>query len=468
MRLKVVERLECLVKKLKKNEHHITIIIALILTGLILLLSNASAIDVFVNPVHSPNGAVLLIVDGMGSSYIYPEFVPYDLDGNELGKANLSNIISISESGTRVLDVRAPQPSTTPGHSVLTTGYSKANEDTVGEMITIFDVVRKHDYICMAVMQKGDFEEMRAEQDAILFDASHSIREPLIALDYKLSCPNDVVELMQEWQNNSLLEEKEGVERYIAYNEWAIGASDAIASFMCENHPDQKFLLTVNVGAVDLAGHYFGSEQYLYVIEGLDRDIYGLYKTCSESNLIFIIKADHGMAFDRTEIGREVGGHASEKYAKTLETQRVPLIINGPNIRKDIISGIYGQEDVAPTLLSGLDIMEVLPCSDGDIIPVKEYANLRVIVGSPTEVVVLQKGDVSVASASGDYITFFGLVPYNYTILVSSHEEHINLRSDQIVELHISRADHRMIIATMMISVVMVVGLLAIWKIMRE
>ncbi|MDD5446902.1 MAG: sulfatase-like hydrolase/transferase [Methanocellales archaeon] len=466
MRLKLLERLEGPVKKLKKNEHHITIIIALILAGLILLPSNASAIDVFVNPVHSPNGAVLVIVDGMGSSYIYPEFMPYDLDGNESGKANLSNIMSISESGTRVLDVRAPQPSTTPGHSVLTTGYSKANEDTVGEMITIFDVIRKHDYVCMAVMQKGDFEEMRAEQDAILFDASHSIREPSIALDYKLSCPNDVVELMQEWQNNSLLGEKEGVERYIAYNEWAIGASDAIASFMCENHPDQKFLLTVNVGAVDLAGHYLGSEQYLYVIEGLDRDIYDLYKTCSENNLILIITADHGMAFDRTEMGREVGGHASEKYAKTLEAQRVPLIINGPNIRKDVISGTYGQEDLAPTLLSGLDVMGVLPCSDGDIIPVKEYANLRVIVDSPTEVVL--KGDAAVASASDEDITFLGLLPGNYTILVSSREEYINLNSDQIVELHISRADRRMVIATVMISVVMVVGLLAIWKIMRE
>ncbi|MDD5235442.1 MAG: alkaline phosphatase family protein [Methanocellales archaeon] len=449
------------------DPHHITIIIALTLTGCILISSNASAIDVFVNPVHSPHGAVLLIVDGMGSSYIYPEFAPYDLDGNELGKANLSNIIAISESGTRVLDVRAPQPSTTPGHSVITTGYSKANEDTVGEMITIFDVVREHDYICMAVMQKGDFEEMRAEQDAILFDASHSIREPSITLEHSISCPNDVVELMQEWQNNLPLEGKEGVERYIAYNEWAIDASEAIASFMCKNHPDQKFLLTVNVGAVDLAGHYLGSEGYLYVIEGLDKDIYDLYKTCSENDLIFIITADHGMTFDLTEMGREVGGHASEKYARTLESQRVPLIINGPNIRKDVISGTYGQEDLAPTLLSGLDVVEVLPCSEGGIIPVKEYANLRVIVDSPTEA-VLQKGDITLASASDEDITFLGLLPGNYTILVSSHEKCINLDSDQIIELHTSRANRRMIIATMMISVVMVVGLLAIWKIMRE
>ncbi|MBU2617886.1 MAG: alkaline phosphatase family protein, partial [Euryarchaeota archaeon] len=137
---------------------HATLIITL--TLIILLLPIASATDVVVNPVHSPNGTVLLIIDGMGSSYIYPEFVPYDLDGNELGKANLSNITLIADGGTRVLDVRAPQPSTIPGHSVLVTGYSKANKDTVGEMTTIFDIAREHDYICMAVMHKGDFDEM--------------------------------------------------------------------------------------------------------------------------------------------------------------------------------------------------------------------------------------------------------------------------------------------------------------------
>ena len=433
--------------------NHVIFLITLTLTGCVLLLSIASAIEVVVNPVHSSNGAILLVIDGMGASYIYPEVAPYDLDGNELGKANLSNIMLIAESGTRILDVRAPQTSTTPGHSILVTGYSNANKDTVGEMMTIFDIVRKHDYICIAVMHKGDFEEMRAEQDAILFDSSNSIREPSITLEHTLSCPTDVLELMQEWQHNLLLEEKDGVERYIAYNGWAIDASDAIARFMCENHPDQKFLLTVNVGAVDSAGHYLGPEQYLGVIEGLDRDIYGLYQTCLENDLLFIITADHGMAFDRTERGREVGGHASEKYAKTLEAQRIPLIINGPNIRKGMMGGTYGQEDIAPTLLSGLDVMEVLRYSDGNIIPVKEYANLQVVMGSPADVIV-QKGDIIVASASGDDIIFVGLLPGNYTVLVSSYEERVNLASDQIVEIQIPRADHRVVIATTMILVV--------------
>ncbi|MDI6859820.1 MAG: sulfatase-like hydrolase/transferase [Methanocellales archaeon] len=439
------------------------------LTLIILLLSIASATDVVVNPVHSPNGAVLLIIDGMGSSYIYPEFVPYDLDGNELGKANLSNITLIADGGTRVLDVRAPQPSTIPGHSVLVTGYSKANKDTVGEMMTIFDIAREHDYICMAVMHKGDFKEMRAEQDAILFDASHSIREPSIELEQTVDLPMDVLELMQEWQRNllSYLEGKDGVERYIAYNEWGIHASDAIARFMCENQPEQKFLLTMNVGAVDLAGHYLGSDQYLRVIEELDEGIYDLYQTCLENDLVFIITADHGMTFARTERGKEVGGHASDKYAKTLEAQRIPLIINGPNIRKDVIGGTYGQEDLAPTLLSVLDVMDVLRCSDGDIIPVKEYANLRVIIDSPTDVMV-QKGGITIASASGDDVTFIGLLPSNYTVLVSSYEEHVNLVSDQIVEFQISRADHRVTLATTMIFVVIAGGLLVIRKIMKE
>ena len=32
-------------------------------------------------------------------------------------------------------------------------------------------------------MQKGDFEEMRAKQDAILFDASNSIRNPFMDVE---------------------------------------------------------------------------------------------------------------------------------------------------------------------------------------------------------------------------------------------------------------------------------------------
>ena len=85
--------------------------------------------------------AVLLIIDGMGSSYIYPEFTPYALDGSALNRANVSNIMLIADGGTRVLDIRAPQTSTAPGHSVLVTGYSRADTELVGRRYLMFCAV---------------------------------------------------------------------------------------------------------------------------------------------------------------------------------------------------------------------------------------------------------------------------------------------------------------------------------------
>ncbi|MDI6888947.1 MAG: alkaline phosphatase family protein [Methanocellales archaeon] len=433
------------------------------------ILPIACAVDVVINPVPSPNGAVLLIVDGFGSCYFYPEFVPHDLDGNELMRGEANNIMLIADGGVRVLDITAPQPRTALGHSVLVTGYSHADPLLVGfDDATIFDATRKHNYLCIGVMQKGDFESLRAKQDGILFDSSNSIKTPTAKLEVNAQVPADVIELMQEWQNDlpSYLDGKEGVERYTAYNRWGIDASDAIARYMCDNHPDRKFLLTVNVGAVDLAGHHMGPERYIELIGELDEDVCNLYLTCLENNLALIITADHGMAFAMTEKGRYVGGHASDKYAGAVESQRIPLIVSSPNIRIGVIDGTYGQEDVAPTLLSILDVPEALQYSDGDIIPVKKYANLRVIAESPIKI-TLQNNDATLYSITDEDVTFVGLTLGNYTVSTGRRTMSVNLRSDQVIEIETSSYD-RTVLAAMMISMIMVGGGLTIRRIMRE
>jgi len=443
--------------------------IILVLLIVCLILPIAGATDIVINPVPSPNGAVLLIVDGFGSYYFYPEFTPYDLDGNELMKAEANNLTLIADGGTRVLDVIAPQPRTSLGHSILATGYSRADPLLVGlNDATIFDAAHRHDYLCIAVMQKGDFETLRAEQDIILFDASNSIKTPAADLEVNAQVPADVIELMQEWKNvlPGYLDDKEGVERYTAYNRWSIDASDAIARHMCSHHPSQKFLLTVNVGAVDLAGHYRGPEQYVKLIEELDEDICNLYRTCLENNLALVITADHGMTFAMIEKGRYVGGHASDKYAGIVESQRIPLIISGPNVQIGIINETHGQEDVAPTLLSILDVTEVLPHSDGDTIPVKKYANLRVIADSPTEI-TLQRDNVTLHSITAKDVTFIGLMPGNYTILSGKCADSIDLRSDKVIEIKASPHD-RMALAVVMISIIAAGGGWTIRRIMKE
>lgn len=415
------------------------------------------------------NGAVLLIVDGMGSSYIYPEFTPYALDGSALNRADVSNIMLIADGGTRVLDIRAPQTSTAPGHSVLVTGYSRADTELVGRgWATIFDVLRDHDYLCLAVMQKGDFEEMRAKQDAILFDASNSIRNPSMDLKAHPHVPADLRELMRTWQKEfpDYLDGKEGVERYAAYNRWVIDVSNAIIHHMAENHPTQRFLLTLNVGAVDLAGHYLGPERYVKVIEELDKDVYELYQTCIERDVVLIITADHGMAFPRHGAR---GGHASDKYAGTSEAQRIPLIISGPNVRVDVVES-GRQSDIAPTLLSILDIMDMLPYSDGGIIPIKEYANLRVITGSPMDI-VLQKDGMTISSVTDENdVTFIGLAPGNYTISAVPYIERVDIHYDKILVINVHAVDtyDETFIAVAIISIIVGGGLVAIWRIMKD
>lgn len=443
--------------------------IILVLLIVCLILPIAGATDIVINPVPSTNGAILLVVDGLGSSYFYPEFVPHDLDGNELMKAEADNIILIADGGVRVLDVTAPQPKTTPGHSVLATGYSHANPSIVGfDDATIFDSAHKHDYLCIAVMQKGDFEALRAKQDIILFDSSNSLKTPTADLEINAQVPADVIELMKEWQNSlpGYLEGKEGIERYGAYNRWGIDTSDAIVRHMCSHYPNQKFLLTVNVGAVDVAGHYRGPEQYVNLVEVLDGDICNLYCTCFENDLTLIITADHGMSFRKTENGRYVGGHASGTYVDAVESRRIPLIISGPNVQIGVINERHGQEDIAPTLLSILDVTEVLLHSDGGTIPVKKYANLRVIADSPTEI-TLQREDVIIYSITDEDVTFIGLAPGEYTISTGRHTMSVNLDSDQVIEIEASSYDGT-VLAAAIISVIMIGGGLTIREITKE
>ena len=65
------------------------------------------AIDVQVGLTASPGGAVIVVVDGLGSSYVYPEHSAYALDGSALQKAVLFNLTG---GGARVVDVMVPVP----------------------------------------------------------------------------------------------------------------------------------------------------------------------------------------------------------------------------------------------------------------------------------------------------------------------------------------------------------------------
>ncbi len=439
---------------------------------LILLLFSLSNIasgvsEITLNDVKRPNGAILFIVDGLGSSYYYPELTPHSLDGSELSKAMTRNLTI----GTRIIDVKTPNPVTGIAHSVIVTGYSSANEEIVGYPdATIYDITRRHGFVNLAVMEKGDFMNMRQEQDIILFAENNSIDNPLISIMAK-SPPEGVYDLMYDWKMKlpDYLKNKTGVERYSAYNKWGIDAANAAVVSMVKNHPSRKFLLTVNIGAVDSGGHYLGMDDYIRLIEDIDRDIVPLYKNASDNNIALFFTADHGMSFAKKDAQR--GGHSSEKYSSSQESLMIPLVIVSPNAALHIVNGEYGQEDVAPTLLSILDLPDNLQYADGDAISIKNYASIFVKTGTEYSI-SLWNGDRKISEQSASDLIFAGL-PLNtsYTVRADGvdgkYEENLFLDSDKQFKInkHEPGLNERKIIAIVLILIVNISGLVVIKKI---
>ncbi|TAN35256.1 MAG: hypothetical protein EPN24_07530 [Candidatus Methanoperedens sp.] len=275
---------------------------------------------------------------------------------------------------------------------------------------------------------------------------------------------------MHDWKVKlpEYLEKKKGIEKYSAYNKWGIDAANALAGYMKKNHPTQRFLLTVNVGAIDSGGHNLGEDDYYRLIEDLDRDMYSLYTTANENNIALFFTADHGMSFAAKNARR--GGHASGKYATELESLRIPLVIMSSNTVTGIIEGKYNQSDIAPTLMSVLDLPSSLAYADGKSINVKNYASIFVRADKEYSVSLWNKGQ-KVSETSGSELIFVGLpLDTNYTIKAVSadktHEERLFLDSDKLVRFDSGRGlDYRAIIAIILILIVITGGLLIIKRI---
>ena len=439
----------------------------LIILLLLLTSSTASAVsEITINDVKKPQSAILFIVDGFGSSYYYPELTPTALDGSELSKALAPNLTF----GTRIIDVKTPHPVTGIAHSVIVTGYSDANEEIVGYPdATIYDITRQQGYVNLSVMETGDFSNMRQEQDIILFVENNSLDKPSISIQAK-SSPAGMYELMYEWKMKmpSYLNNISGVKRYSAYNKWSIDAANAVANAMIKKHPDQKFLLTVNVGEIDGGGHNLGDDNYVSLIEDLDRDFYPLYKTDRDNNIALILTADHGMSFATKNARR--GGHSSGKYTSKIESLRIPLVILSPNAAPGLVSGEYGQEDIAPTLLSVLDLPDNLQYADGKAINIKNYASIFVKADSKYTVSLWNSGR-KLSETSDSELIFAGL-PLNtsYTLKAkgsSNYEEQVSLDSDKQFNFKNANSglNTRSIVAIILILAVIIGGIFVIKKI---
>ena len=449
-----------------------------------------------VNPVNTPDGAVILIIDGLGAPYIYPELTPYAIDGTTLDKAVVHNISQIAQNSARVVDIRAPQTYTEAGHSVLVTGNSAADGEMVGYPgATIFDMAHNNGYLALAVLQRGDFQEMRAEQDIILYDKTNSINNPTIIMDtskhagVNINVPQNVVEAMEmrakgAYDYVNRFPESSG-ERYDAYNRWAIDTASDIIISMSESAPEQKYILTINAGAIDSSGHYRRNSGYIENIEGIDTTIMPFYELCIENNLVFILTADHGMAFPADNVR---GGHQAEKYAVTSEAQMIPFIVHAPNVDAEIIYGEFGQEDIAPTLLGILNIPNELRFTDGSDIGLKDYVNINVNMPGSDGVELLRDGMI-IASASdddNDEYLFVGIEPgFNYTVRAigapgaqsATMEQEVFADADMTIEFTaqvVTSGDEgifqnmRHLIGSVLIVLINVIGLVVIVRILKE
>lgn len=435
---------------------------------------NVSAVsETALNGIQRPQSAILFIVDGFGSSYYYPEYSPFALDGSLLLKANTHNL----SFGTRVADIRTGRPITGIAHSVLVTGFSDADEETVSYPdATIFDITKRHGFVNLAIMERGDFMNMQNEQDIILFADKNSIDEPQTSIRTK-KAPAGIDDLMFEWKMKlpDYLDGKKGLDKYSAYNRWGIDAANAIAIDIIKNHPSWRFLLTVNIGAIDSGGHNMGDNDYVKLIEGLDSDIYPLYKTALGNNIAFFLTADHGMSF--ASINARRGGHSSDKYSTKIESLRIPLVILSPNTVTGIIGGEFEQEDIAPTLLSVLDLPCNLPYADGNAINIKKYASIFVKADSQYQVTLWNNGK-KLSERSGSEVIFAGL-PLDSSYIIKAagaggtFEEKVSLDSDKYFNLKKPESkpestlntSNRRLITVILILIVNIAGLIIIRRI---
>ncbi|MCK9565429.1 MAG: hypothetical protein M0Q43_05205 [Methanothrix sp.] len=190
-----------------------------------------------------PSGAVLLVVDGLGASYVYPEHRAYALDGSPIVGAVLFNLTG---GGARAVDVRVPVPETTKSHSVLITGDSGTNPDRLGP--TVFDAARAEGYLCLAVLERGDSMPVLQEMDGVLYLGDNSMHGAEPIPGFRAAAPAGLRYRFQVWRDRfARYAAPQGVAGYAGYNAWALDvAADTVQNLSC-----QRFLMLVNVGAVD-------------------------------------------------------------------------------------------------------------------------------------------------------------------------------------------------------------------------
>ena len=448
-------------KQEHKRRHENTKITGTILLLLFLLLvfiisDLVRASNMESEPIREPFGLVLLVVDGLGSSYVYPEHRAYALDGSPLESAVLFNLTG---RATRVVDVQVPVPETTQSHSVLITGRADVDPGHPGR--TVFDAAREEGFLCLGLLQRGDAMPVLQEMDAVLYLDDNSLHGAEPIPGFRAGAAASLSPILQRWRDRfGRYTGEQGALAYINYNAWALDA----AADLVGNLSGRKFILLVNAGGVDSAGHELGAEGYQEVVAALDDPLGKLAEACGKKHVLLAVTADHGMVFPGKE-GK--GGHSAEKYAGRLEALRVPLVFLGPGVEELNLGGSWSETDIAPTLLSLLNISAGME-GDGKNMPVAESFELTVR-GAPEDLTLWQ-GEERLAEGSSGECIFWCLSRGAYSLRAGEKEWPVTVNGDVAVDLGKPGLGEgwKRIVGVALILVINLLGMAAIVRIWRK
>jgi hypothetical protein len=376
---------------------------------------------------QAEKSAVLVIVDGLGSSYIYPDHSPVCIDGSPLPGIRPHFV----ENATARYELWVPTPETECGNAVIATGYSGATQDAFSYFgATIYDVLRAEGYLSMAIMQTGDNADMRGEPDVVVHERNNSIYSPEVRMVINSELvPFDVRDLMMADPPGGSKAGTDHDSAYRLYDKWPLDQAIKLVWYMRDRYPGQKYLLAVSVGGTDMAAHESGFKSYSQAIRDLDAGLASLADACKASGNVLLITADHGMSFKSPG---SKGSHASGEASQRNESRLAPLLVFS-NV-SGIKSGTYGQECLAPTLLALMECPDTLSIEDGEPIPVSDSPSLYLISDAPAAASVNGPGLQWQATVNGTY----GLGPLSrgsYTISSPSGTRTVELYHDLTIKI---------------------------------
>ena len=330
---------------------------------------------------QAEKSAVLVIVDGMGSSYIYPDHSPACVDGSPLPGIHTDFVANAAAR----YELWVPTPETECGNAVIVTGYSGATQDASSCYgATIYDVLRSEGYLTVAIMETGDNADMRGKPDIVVHERNNSIYNPDVAMVINSeSVPSDVRDLLMADPPVHLKSGTDKASVYRQYDNWPLDKATGLVRYIRDRYPGQKYLIVISVGGTDMAAHESGFKSYSQAIEDLDGGLASLADACEASGNVLLVTADHGMSF-KSPVSK--GSHASGDALQQNESRLAPLLVY--SAVSGIRSGTFGQECLAPTLLSLMECPDTLTIEDGEPISVSDSPSLYLISDAPVNVTV--------------------------------------------------------------------------------